>query len=775
MAFREGKSLVEAGQVEQGLNKLQEALAYDARNAEYRSAYLQTRERVSLKLLTQADADFAENRLETASNNYQRILTFDPTNERAKSGLNKIAMQRRHALTIQDVKAALNQNDAAFAVNKLRELLIENPNNAEARAMQQSLQEKTAKPPIETALATSFKKPITIEFKDVALKQVFEVISRTSGLNFLFDKDVKTDQKTSIFLKNSTIESAVHFTLLTNQLEQQVLDASTILIYPNTPAKVKDYQEMMVKTFFLANAEAKAVATTLKTILKIRDIVVDEKLNLMIVRDSPDAIRLAEKIIAMQDVPEPEVMLEVEILEIKRSRLQELGIKWPDSLNLTPLPSLAGGSLTLGDLKSNINSGTVSATIGNLTLNAKKQDSDVNLLANPRIRARNHEKAKIMIGERVPNVTTTTSGTFVSDSIAYLDVGLTLNVEPTVYLDNDVAIKVSMEVSSIVSQFQTKNGSSAYTIGTRSANTVLRLRDGENQVLAGLINDEDRRSATKVPLLGEVPILGRLFSTNADNNTKNEIVLSITPHIIRNIQRPEAEVAEFRSGTDSSFRTRPESGTGSAVVSTQTGSNSTNTENMGLNGHNPNSSTNNGNNNGFGANQNAGLGLNNYGQSQGIGNVLNNPIPVSPQTNTTSGTHLTWQGPVQAKVGEIFTLQLQIQSDQSISNLPLSLSFDTKALQLIGVNEGGFLKQGNRKTNFTSRVDPNGSIFISTTLLGDGANTSNSNGSVMTINFKAISTSETSTVQILSITPNNANGQIVSTQLPTPFSIKILP
>ncbi|MBC3873728.1 hypothetical protein H8K55_09015 [Undibacterium sp. LX15W] len=676
-------------------------------------------------------------------------------------------MQNRHALTIQDVKAALNQNDTAFAANKLRELLIENPNNAEARTMQQSLQEKIARPALETALATSFKKPITIEFKDVALKQVFEVISRTSGLNFLFDKDVKTDQKTSIFLKNSTIESAVHFTLLTNQLEQQILDASTILIYPNTPAKLKDYQEMMVKTFFLANAEAKSVATTLKTILKIRDIVVDEKLNLMIVRDSPDAIRLAEKIIAMQDVPEPEVMLEVEILEIKRSRLQELGIKWPDSLNLIPLPSIAGGSLTLRDLKNNVNSGTVSAGIGNLTVNAKKQDSDVNLLANPRIRARNHEKAKIMIGERVPNVTTTTSGTFVSDSIAYLDVGLTLNVEPTVYLDNDVAIKVSMEVSSIVSQFQTKNGSSAYTIGTRSANTVLRLRDGENQVLAGLINDEDRRSATKIPFLGEVPILGRLFSTNADNNTKNEIVLSITPHIIRNIQRPIAAVAEFRSGTDSSFRTRPDSGSGSAIVTTQTGNGSTSTENTSLNNHNTN------NNNGSGSNPNAGLGQSNYGQNQGIGNVLNNPIPVSTQNNPISGSKLTWQGPTQTKVGEIFTLQLQMQSDQSINSLPLNLSYDTKALQLVGVSEGTFLKQGGAQTNFTSRVDPNGPIFISTTRLGDGSATSN--GIVMIINFKAIATSEASTVQVLSVTPTTAIGQIVSTALPTPFSIKILP
>jgi general secretion pathway protein D len=257
--------------------------------------------------------------------------------------------------------------------------------------------------------------------------------------------------------------------------------------------------------------------------------VVDEKLNLLMIRDSPEAVRVAEKLVALQDVPEPEVMLEVEILEVKRSRLRDLGVNWPNNLALTPLPSADGGQLTLNDLR-NLNSSTIGATVGPVIIRANQLDSDVNLLANPRIRARNREKAKILIGERVPNITSTADSTgFVSESITYIDVGLKLDIEPTIYLDNEVAIKVTLEVSNIVDQVETKSGTVAYRIGTRTATSVLRLKDGENQLLAGLISDEDRRTADKVPFLGDIPVLGRLFGGHRNEGIKTEIVLSITP------------------------------------------------------------------------------------------------------------------------------------------------------------------------------------------------------------------------------------------------------
>jgi general secretion pathway protein D len=560
MAYREGRTLVEQNNPEAGLAKFQEAISKDPNNAQFRSAYLLTRDRAAVRYLEQADRDLADGRRAPALQGYQRVLALDPVNERARAGLRAVESAERLEKMVASAAELAAKKDYDGAKQKLGAVLAEKPSYEEARLMLRDVNEKSAQPTAESGLSKAFKQPITIEFRDAPLKQVFEIIARRSGLNFVFDKDVKTDQKASIFLKNSTVEAAVYYLLMTNQLEQQVLDGNTILIYPNVAAKLKEYQEMVVKTFFLANAEAKSVANTLKTILKSRDVVVDEKLNLLIVRDNAEAIRLAERLVALQDVAEPEVMLEVEILEVKRTRLMELGVAWPTTVTFGPLISSGGTVLTVNDLN-HLNQRSIGVSALNVTAKVNKTDGDSNLLANPRIRVRNKEKAKILIGDKVPVITTTISpgtGGFASESVSYVDVGLTLNAEPTIYLNNEVAIRVALEVSNLVSQVETKSGTKAYQIGTRQATTMLQLKDGENQVLAGLINNEDRSNGSKVPLFGDVPILGRLFGSTTDDKQKTEIVLSITPHLIRNVQRPEASAAEFSAGTEGNFRRRPD-------------------------------------------------------------------------------------------------------------------------------------------------------------------------------------------------------------------------
>ncbi|WLI90268.1 secretin N-terminal domain-containing protein [Massilia sp. R2A-15] len=561
MAYRDGEKLVAEDKIEAGLVKYQEAIAADPGNAQYKAAFLRARDRNTTRLVEQAERELADGHADLALRSYRRALSIDPANERARAGLRQVEADARHAVLMEEATAAFERKDYELARQKLAAILTERPGHEPARLLMAQVVEKTAAPAADTGLAAAFKLPINIEFRDASLKQVFEVISRRSGLNFLFDKDVKTDQRTSIFLKNSTVEAAVYYLLVSNQLEQQVMDGNTILVYPNVAGKVKEYQEMAVKTFFLANADAKNVANTLKTILKSRDVVVDEKLNLVILRDSPEVIKLATRLVALQDVAEPEVMLDVEILEIKRSRLMDLGIAWPASVGFAPLKTDSGGAITIDTLR-HLNGATIGVSNISLAVNANKTDGDSNTLANPRIRVRNREKAKVVIGDKVPNITTIiTAGTgagFASESINYVDVGLTLNVEPTIYLNNEVAIRISLEVSNLVDSITTKSGSVAYRIGTRSATTMLQLKDGENQVLAGLINNEDRTSGSKVPGVGNLPILGRLFGSTRDSTDKTEIVLSITPHLVRNIQRPAVGVSEFNAGTETSFRRRPE-------------------------------------------------------------------------------------------------------------------------------------------------------------------------------------------------------------------------
>jgi len=749
-AYREGRELASLGKPSEALEKFEEAARLDNTSAQYRIASIQTRERLVNEALASAQRAVTAQNPDAARQAFNQALSFQPGNSRALEGLKALEASARHEKWLSNADAASARKNEPDAQMWARMVMAEDPQNRKALAILQGYERTSEKAATGSGLAESYRKPITIEFKDVPLKTVFEVISRTSGLNFLFDKDVKTDQKTSIFLKNSSIESAVNLTLLTNQLEQRVLDANTVLIYPNTQAKQKDYQPLTVRSFYLANAEAKNVANTLKTILKSRDVVVDDKLNMIILRDSPEAIRLAEKLVALHDVQEPEVMLEVEILEVKRTRLLDLGIRWPELLSLSPIAG-STGAMTLADLRS-LNSSTLGATIGSTTISAKKQDTDANILANPRIRVRNREKAKILIGERVPNISSTATSTgFVSESVTYVDVGLKLDVEPTIYLDGEVAIKIALEVSSVVNQLQTKSGSLAYQIGTRTAQTVLRLKDGENQVLAGLINDEDRRTGNKVPGLGEIPIVGRLFGGQADDSSKTEIVLSITPRILRNVQRPSASVMEFDSGTESSLGSRS-GGAASGAVPAASAAPALPAPSAGNQSNQPSASS----------------GMVNPSANGGVSTgQIGTPA-------STGASQLQWQGPTQLKVGDSFALQLMMQSDQPIVSLPMAVGFDARALQVTSVTEGEFLKQNGGKTSFTSRVDPSGQILMTGTRTGDSGATIL--GSIATINFRVIAATGPETrIQLLTISPIALGGHGISAALPAPHVISITP
>lgn len=779
-AYRDARELADQGLSKAALAKFEEAARLDKGNAQYRMSTVLSRESIINVAVVEGEQARSSGKYDEAQSAFNRALELQANNTRALDGMKGIEDDKRHAKWLASAQASLAKKDLKDAQYWLRLIVLENPMHRQAQSLLRTSDADAPKIPSLQAstLADAYRKAITIEFKDAQLKTVFEVLSRTSGLNFILDKDIKTDQKTSIFLKNSTIEAALNLTLLTNQLEQRTIDANTVMIYPNTPAKQKDYQPLMIKSFYLANAEAKNVANTLKTLLKTRDVVVDDKLNLLIVRDSPEAIRLAEKLVALHDVREAEVMLEVEVLEVKRTRLMDLGIRWPDQLGLTLLPSTTGGLLNLLDLKNlytsaktsaPIDGEKVAAAVSGININAKKVDTDANILANPRIRVRNREKAKILIGERVPNITTTSTSTgFVSESVNYVDVGLKLDVEPTIYVDSEVGIKVSLEVSNIISQLQTKSGSIAYQIGTRTAQTVLRLKDGENQILAGLISNEERSTGNKIPGLGDIPIAGRLFGNQADDGSRTEIVLSITPRIIRNIQRLDAGTMEFDAGTENSLGGRSTSNGGVA-----TPSNSTNPTPVANSGSNNVNTINPANSNPSSAN------TNNSTSIQNTNAVSQSPSATDANrganANTTQGTaQLKWLGPNDLKVGDTFAMQLVIQSDQPIVSIPLAIGFDSRVFQVTSINEGDFLKQGNAQTGFTSRVDPNGQILITGTRAGNSGATAS--GVIATVNFKITASSGAeSRLQLLTIAPVVLGGKNINAPLPLPHVIRISP
>ena len=578
-AFRAGLDAIAQGQREVGIAAMEQAVRERPRELDMKTTLVRTRDETVDGYLAEAERQRGAGRFDAAQAYYQAVLGVDPRNARARQGLDQLTIDQRHVGQLQQADQLLHKGDPLAAERLVRTVRAQDPVNAAAGRLQTRIdqqreqeQNPAANPQVKAALA----KPVVLEFREATLKAVFEVLARSSGLNFVFDKDVKGDAKVTLFVRNSPLEDIIRLILTTNQLEKRQLNDNSFLIYPNSPAKAKEYQELVVRSFYLANTEVKQAMNLVKTVAKSKDVFADEKLNLLIVKDTPEAMRLVERLIDALDLAEPEVMLEVEVLEVTHSRLNEIGLDWPDKVgsgllqeaittqtltaggatlnNVTPGGTLAAGYINLKNRRG------LTSFVANpgFTLNLLGQNGDTNVLANPRIRVKNKEKAKIHIGEKLPVFTTTsTANVGVSASVTYLDVGLKLDVEPNVTLDDEVAIKVGLEVSSIVKEVSGPSNSLAYQVGTRSASTVLRLKNGETQVLAGLISDEERKSTNHLPGIGEVPVLGRMFGSQRDSTSKTEIMLLITPRIVRNLNRPDYALPALASGTEAAVGAAP--------------------------------------------------------------------------------------------------------------------------------------------------------------------------------------------------------------------------
>ena len=559
----EGRDLLAQGRLEEGLALLEQAALRAPRNAEAYNAWITQRDAIVSSLVREGDIERGRGNFEHAEWVYRRALAIFPTSVGAKNGLTVLERDRQHTLQLAEAERAFERGDIDAAERSVRQMLKENPQQRGAGALMKNIAEKRARnetmPP---QLKAAMNKPVTLEFRDAPLRSIFEVIARSSGINFVFDRDVRQDLRATIFMRNTNLDEVIRVLLATHQLDRKIMNENSVLIYPNTPAKQKDYQELAMRSFYLSNADAKQTAAMIRALVKTRDLYIDEKLNLVVMKDTPDAIKLAEQLVATQDLGEPEVVLEVEVAEVASSVLKDLGVKYPESVSFGALPAIPSGGSSSGttparSIEVDLSNMLWYITNPALTINLRKAEGVVNTLANPRIRVKNREKAKIHIGEKVPVITSTVSANIgTSSSVNYLEVGLKLEVEPNIYLDNEVAIKVALEVSNILQEVKFED-TVAYRVGTRNASTVLRLQDGETQMLAGLINDEDRRSVSKVPLLGDLPMLGRLFRTDSDQIGKTEIVLLITPRVVRNLTRPDVVAAQFHSGTDSAPGSAP--------------------------------------------------------------------------------------------------------------------------------------------------------------------------------------------------------------------------
>ena len=568
-ALREADQLALDGQHEQALTVLDAARQRDPADSALRAAQRRQRELTMATLANQADAARASGQWGQARDLLARMQALDANHPRTQGLRLELARATRHQQLLLEATRDVDAGRSAEATSKLRELMTEAPGLPAARALQQRIAERSAEPALPAAMTAAFQKRLSLEFRDAPLRSVFESVSRTSGVNFVFDKEVRADSKISIFLRDVTLDEALRVILSSQQLDRKLLNDSSLFVYPNTPTKQQEHQELVTRSFYLSNADVKQAQLLVKTMAKTRDVFIDERLNLIIVRDTPEVVRLTERLIASIDLPEPEVMLEVEVMEIGSNRLNELGLQWPDTVQYG-VPGFIGQITRSDTLRASVANPAVIATL-------RGNSGTTNLIANPKLRARNHEKAKVQIGERLPIFTSTAvANAGVATTVSYIDTGLKLEVEPSVQLDNDVIMKVSLEVNNLIGQVAGPQGAIAYRVGTRNATTSLRLRDGETQILAGLINDEDRKSVQGVPGASELPVLGRLFGVHSDTRNKSEVVLLITPRVVRNLNLPDGDTlsgpaGNYASPGAASTRLRPSARAGVAMANTAGG------------------------------------------------------------------------------------------------------------------------------------------------------------------------------------------------------------
>lgn len=543
---------------DEGVDDLKNAALKDPLNATYQVDFLLTRDKEVDTLLKRAEELRGQGEIDAARVVYGRVLKMDGSNPKAINGLEGLKQDGRYLRLLTDGEDYLNKQKYELAIDRAVQVLDDFPKNQRALKLRDAVLDAQTQAEAslfnERAARYILDTPVTLRFNDVPIRSIFDLLSRSAGLNILFDRDVKLDNKASIYVKDVSVSDAVDLILMQNQLRKRVINGNTMIIYPANQSKRDEYEDLMIKTIQVTNTDIKYVTGLLKNMLKLKDIAADERTGILVIRDTSETLRMAERLIAAVDVPDPEIMLEVKVLEIASGRESNLGLEPPTSITVrTPSTVVGASSLTLGAFQ-NLTRDALTMTPLSATLNLKLQDTDTKLLASPSIRARNKETAKIMIGDRVPTVTNTvtpvaTGTPVVTGHVTYQDVGLKLEVEPQVYANNEVGIKIGLEVSNIAKEFIDANGGRSYQIGTRNAATNLRLKDGETQILGGLITDEDRNTASKIPGLGHLPIIGRLFGNNAGTANRSEIVLAITPHIIRNLATREPNIKSIFSGT----------------------------------------------------------------------------------------------------------------------------------------------------------------------------------------------------------------------------------
>jgi general secretion pathway protein D len=752
-AYQRGERHAQRGEWDLAVKEYRDANRRDPHDIEYRAAVIRAEETAANLHYTKARTYLKERKLDQAITELQQALYLNPTNAAVQSALRSVLDMKQAEEHYRAALTFMELGRFGEAINELNQSVELDPDNAKYHDSLERLKKERTEVEPDDALTLASDRPITINFKNTNIKDVFEFLSKLSGINILFDEEVKA-QPVTIFVKDVSFQYAMKLLLSTNKLFMKKVSADTIIIIPKSKAKTDQYQDLLVKTFYINIAKSKDIVNLLKSMLDVKRVYVNEVLNSITVRETPDKMKLVEKVIAANDLKEGEVILDVEILEINRSNSLTYGWNFtPGGLsasatigpaNGTTSTSTTNSGIALSDLRGMSNK-NIFVTLPGIVVDLIKQDSDAQTLANPRVRVLNNKAATFLIGEKIPVQTSTIQSTTVGQvttQFEYKDVGIKLKIEPTIHLNNTVSIKLGMEVSTLEDAISFGSGQQAYKFGTRSTDTYINLRDGETVIIGGLIQDQDRKSRIKIPILGDIPILGKLFSHSADGTVKTDILMSITPNIVRTMELPDKDSQMFWSGTEEAYDTQP--------LFTTSGKSSKPSDKS----------------------VNKAAVLESLAKREAAAPPASGESTKPVSAPTITAQHLTTQvsvveiKPMEASVsvGQEARFDLVAGSIKDLYGAIVTLNYDPKVIEFKIANEGTLLKKDNQQTSFLfSNNIKVGTVDIYMTRIGDVGGV-DGNGSLCTVVFQAKS-GGTSDVSVKSVKLTNFNREQIRTEL----------
>ena len=586
--------------------------------------------------------------------------------------------------------------------------------------LQKRVQE--AQGPVDLAAISNV--PITLKLTEDT-KVIYETVGKLAGINVLFDPDY-TSRRVKIELNGVTLQEALEIIALESKTFWRPVTPNTIFVASDNPAKRKEVEQSVIKTFYLANlsqpTELQDVVNALRQILEISRIQPLPSQGALVVRGTPDQIALAEKLVGDLDKARPEVIVEVAIMQVSRDKTRNLGISPPTSATValqnnvnTTTSTATGTSTTTGTSTSgtanqvnlnrlgNLNATDFTVTIPAATATALFGDSSTKIIQNPQIRAVDGQKASLKIGDRIPIAT----GSFqpgiggvginplVNTQFQYTDVGVNIDITPKVHAGREVTLKILMDISSVTGQSNI-GGISQPVIGQRKIEHEIRLKEGEVNILGGILEDQDIRSLNGIPGLAQIPILKYFFAQSNVEHKENEIVFALIPHIIRSRDVTDLNERALEVGTASSIELRRASQAPPPVPA-----------------------------------------------NDATPAAAQTPMPLPPAQQPTpqmaagAASFVFDPASMTQATGSTFAVNVLLRGAQNIYSVPLQVSYDPKVLQVVNVSNGGLLSQDGQPVALVHRDDDTTGALQITATRPPGATGVSGQGTVVTLTFLA--------------------------------------